>query len=187
MKKPKKRMFRISRSLVLVSVLTLLFFGSVRADVKNWVGLASDWNDPGNWSPAGVPVKSDSVFINTTGDLVSYNNPQNPTLKYLEINDPSSVNPSPKLYQDLGTLTTEGTVIGLTGGYSLYDHRGGTHRLVLGSPYRRRSGKRQPKAGSRRRQLWYLRPMERRRFGRRTRKGGGGRRRLPEPDGRRRA
>jgi hypothetical protein len=31
---------------------------------KYWNGLTStDWNDPSNWSPAGVPVASDNVFI----------------------------------------------------------------------------------------------------------------------------
>lgn len=39
---------------------------------KIWVGTTDDWNVAGNWSPAGVPVNADDVYIeNSTQDIAS--------------------------------------------------------------------------------------------------------------------
>ncbi|MBI5582517.1 MAG: hypothetical protein HY892_01715 [Deltaproteobacteria bacterium] len=141
MKKPKKRIGRISGGLVLIPILILLLSGFALAEPKHWIGGASDWNSAGNWDPDGVPVKGDAVLIDTQGDMVSYNNDKNPTLRSLQIDDPTGGNIDPTLRQNALTLTTEKTEIGLgpkeTGigpiRRSFYNHLGGVHRILIGS------------------------------------------------------
>jgi hypothetical protein len=140
MKKPKKRIFKISGGLVFILVLSFSVAGSVLAEPKHWVGNklynSSTWNDPLNWDPNGVPKKGDAVLINTTGDQVSYNNPLNPTLLSVRLDDPESFNSGhPTLSQDALSLTTEKTEVGVTNGFSFYSHTGGTHRILIGSLY----------------------------------------------------
>ncbi|MBS1797508.1 MAG: carboxypeptidase regulatory-like domain-containing protein [Acidobacteria bacterium] len=48
--------------------LAITPFGASCATSKIWTGAVStDWNDPANWSPNGVPTASDSVVIPATG------------------------------------------------------------------------------------------------------------------------
>jgi hypothetical protein len=36
---------------------------------KNWIGtFSTDWNDPGNWNPSGVPVITDNLIIGTASN-----------------------------------------------------------------------------------------------------------------------
>jgi hypothetical protein len=50
---------------LLTSLLTFVLISqSISAFTRTWIGNNTNWNDPGNWSPAGVPLKNDSVFIN---------------------------------------------------------------------------------------------------------------------------
>lgn len=43
---------------------------------KYWTGIVSDdWNDPGNWSPAGVPSTTDNIIIPFALNIATvYNN-----------------------------------------------------------------------------------------------------------------
>ena len=119
-------------SLLIIPVIASFLIGTASADTKDWTGIVDNsWKVGGNWLSLGVPKKGDSVFIKTTGDKVDYDNPENPTLRYFEIDDPFGIAPRPTLLQEQGTLTTRETVIGLTKGISLYDQRGGTHRTVV--------------------------------------------------------
>ncbi len=135
MKKPKKRIFGISGGLIFILISTFIVTGTALSAEKKWVGGVSDWNSAGNWDPNGVPIRGDSVLINQTGATVSYNNPLNPTLRSLQIDDPSGTNPHPTLFQDGLTLTTEKTEIGFDLGRSFYSQIGGTHRILIGSLY----------------------------------------------------
>ncbi|MCA8977135.1 MAG: hypothetical protein KDC98_20600, partial [Planctomycetes bacterium] len=55
----------LSRALVLF--LSLTAFVSHATAQKTWTGANGDsWNDPGNWSPAGVPTQTDDVTIPVT-------------------------------------------------------------------------------------------------------------------------
>jgi hypothetical protein len=48
--------------------LAITPFGASCATGKIWTGaVGTDWNDPANWSPAGVPLATDSVVIPSAG------------------------------------------------------------------------------------------------------------------------
>lgn len=49
---------------ILTIAFIIFFIPASRATVKTWVGINTHWDDPNNWSPAGVPIKNDSVYIN---------------------------------------------------------------------------------------------------------------------------
>lgn len=141
MKTPKKRICRISSGLIFMLMLTFMAAGSAMAEPKHWEGITRDWNEGGNWNPTGVPVRGEAVLIDRAGDQVDYNNPLNPTLKSLQINnkkaDPS-LTTSTQLNQNALKLTTEKTEIGLDTGESHYNHAGGIHRILIGNLYNNR-------------------------------------------------
>lgn len=61
------------------AVLFILFSGAIATtniSAKAWTGAVSnDWNDPGNWSPAGVPTSSDNInfFISGATSTININ------------------------------------------------------------------------------------------------------------------
>ena len=59
----------IAGEVVRACVLLFMSFGAaVPALAKNWAGGTSNWNVPGNWSPAGVPIAGEAVNIVFTDD-----------------------------------------------------------------------------------------------------------------------
>jgi hypothetical protein len=147
MKRTKKRYFRSAGIAAMIPLITLLFLSQVSAATKTWVGGDGFWNVDANWSSdeapgvTGVPVAGDAAVITDVGDVqgnsVLYDNPLNPILQSLLIDNPSNKFPYPSLTQDGFTLTTKATLIGDTLGFSFYNQTRGTHTslgdLTLGA------------------------------------------------------
>jgi hypothetical protein len=79
----------IAGEVVRACVLLFMSFGAaVPALAKNWAGGTSNWNVPGNWSPAGVPIAGEAVnivFTDDTARTVTYDAPTTPALGLLSI------------------------------------------------------------------------------------------------------
>src|SRR5260221_325723 len=75
--------------------------------IKTWTGLSStDWNDPGNWSPPGIPGSSDDVVIGTTANSPALG--ASTTVNTITING-----------SDTLALTASATVLTVTSGVTL--------------------------------------------------------------------
>jgi hypothetical protein len=141
MKRTKKRYFRSAGIAAMIPLLTLLFLNPVSAATKTWVGGDGFWNVDANWSSNGVPVAGDAAVITDVGDVqgnsVMYDNPFNPLLQSLLIDNRLNKFPYPSLTQDGFTLTTKATLIGDTLGFAFYNQTRGTHTslgdLTLGA------------------------------------------------------
>jgi subtilisin-like proprotein convertase family protein len=121
--------------------------GTAACQSKVWTGaVSSDWNNANNWSPAGVPVASDSVVIPATGVT---NNPTisaaNVTVANLTVVSPRvlTVNAGRTLNVTgtaliNGTLTITGTALlgaspGLTGSNVIFN--GSSAQTIPALPY----------------------------------------------------
>jgi hypothetical protein len=139
MKKPKKRIFSKSGGLVFILMVIFMAAGSVPAADKYWAGFSSDWIEDSNWADGERPAWGDSVFIWNTTDpdpaiagAVNFNDPGNPKLKYLQIDNPDLVDDDTTLYQNSLVITTELTEVGVKKGVSVFDQRGGKHQVIGG-------------------------------------------------------
>src|SRR5690349_812476 len=57
---------------LLILVLLALLCGTVHAASKTWASGNGDWTDPVKWTPYGVPLAGDDVFMDRNGTLFIY-------------------------------------------------------------------------------------------------------------------
>lgn len=85
------------------------------ADIKEWVGGTSAWNNPDAWLPANQPVNGDQVLINQDGANVNYISPATPDATYSDMEIDSIGSNAATFIQSANTLNTNQLFIGVMG------------------------------------------------------------------------